>query len=201
MTPISPSRRPASSTPSRSRSAQLLVIAWLTVVWVALWGDVSVVTVVSGIVVSAIVTRVFPMSPLQIRLRPRPLKLIRLVLHFLWDVLVASFEVAVKTLSFGRQVRNAVIEVDLHTESDFILTVVAEMVSLVPGSLVVETRASTHTLFLHVLDVGDRAGADAFRDQVFALERRVMLAFGVEPSPAEPAAGTSRPPEPEGPTR
>lgn len=196
MTPISPERRPAASAPPGRRSRQVPVIGWLTAVWVALWGDLSVATVVSGIVIAAVVTRVFPMSPLQMHLRPRPVMLVRLVLHFLWDVVVASYQVAVKTLDFRREVRNAVIEVDLHTESDFILTVVAEMVSLVPGSLVVETRASTHTLFLHVLDVGDVAGADAFRAQVFALERRVLQAFGTpvpSESPSSPdAEGTVR---------
>jgi multicomponent Na+:H+ antiporter subunit E len=73
-----------------------------------------------------------------------------------------------------------VIEVDLRTDSDFVLTVVAEMVSLVPGSLVVEARRSTHTLFLHVLDARDMGGVTRMRAQVHSLERRVVLAFGAE---------------------
>jgi multicomponent Na+:H+ antiporter subunit E len=131
--------------------------------------------------------------------RVHPVWLAWLVVHFLWDVVLASYQVAVKTLSFGRQVRNAVIEVDLRTHSDFVLTIVAEMVSLVPGSLVVEARGSPHTLFLHVLDVGDRAGADAFREQVFALERRVVLALGADttaverPPDQDPARGGTAP--------
>jgi multicomponent Na+:H+ antiporter subunit E len=83
-----------------------------------------------------------------------------------------------------------VIEVDLRTHSDLILTVVAEIVSLVPGSLVVEARRSTHTLFLHVLDARDQAGVDRMRRQVYRLERRVELAFGTEsrqPPPFEEA--------------
>ena len=102
------------------------------------------------------------------------------------------------TLQLGRQPVNAVIEVDLRTDSDFVLTVVAEMVSLVPGSLVVEARRATHTLFLHVLDASDQAGVDKMLEQVFALERRVILAFGAEidhlDGPAGASAG-STPPE------
>ena len=65
------------------------------------------------------------------------------------------------------------------------------MVSLVPGSLVVEARRSTHTIFLHVLDVGDMSGVERFRAQVFALERRVVLAFGTETELVEqPAEGS-----------
>jgi multicomponent Na+:H+ antiporter subunit E len=113
-------------------------------------------------------------------LRVRPVWLGWLVLKFLGDVVAASAQVAWVTLRLHRPPRNAVIEVDLRTDSDFVLTVVAEMVSLVPGSLVVEARRSTHTLFLHVLDAGDMAGVESMRTHVLALERRVVLALGAE---------------------
>jgi multicomponent Na+:H+ antiporter subunit E len=166
--------------PPRRRTLQVPVLVWLTVVWVALWGDLSTANVLSGLAVGVVVCLVFPLPPLQMGLRVRPIWLGWLVLRFLGDVVAASAQVAWVTLRFQRPPRNAVIEVDLRTDSDFVLTVVAEMVSLVPGSLVVEARRSTHTLFLHVLDAGDMAGVESMRTQVMALERRVVLAFGAE---------------------
>jgi multicomponent Na+:H+ antiporter subunit E len=180
MSPVTKQRRDGSARLARHRSVQPLVIIWLTVVWVALWGDVSFANVVSGAALGVGVCLVFPLPPLRMHLRVRPLRLAWLVVRFLGDVVAASAEVAWKTLQLHRQPRNAVIEVDLKTHSDFVLTVVAEMVSLVPGSLVVEARRSTHTLFLHVLDVGDLRGVERMRNQVFALERRVVLALGAE---------------------
>ncbi|HET6625411.1 MAG TPA: Na+/H+ antiporter subunit E [Nocardioidaceae bacterium] len=165
---------------ARLRGLQLPVVAWLTLVWVALWGDLSAANVLGGLAVALVICLVFPLPPLRMNLHVRPLRLGWLVLHFLGDVVAASAEVARVTMRFHHQPRNAVIEVDLRTRSDFVLTVVAEMVSLVPGSLVVEARRSTHTLFLHVLDARDLAGVDKMRSQVFALERRVVLAFGTE---------------------
>ena len=182
-------------TGARRRALQWPVLLWLTVVWILLWGDLSVFNVVSGLLIAIVVCQVFPLPLLRMNVGLRPQWLAWLVLRFLWDVVVASIQVAVKTLQFGRQPRNAVIEVDLRTSSDFVLTVVAEMVSLVPGSLVVEARASTHTLFLHVLDVGDRPGAEAFRAQVFALERRVVLALGADTDPVARPAATDPPEE------
>lgn len=164
--------------PARLRGLQLPVLGWLTVVWVALWGDLSVANIVSGLAIALVVCLVFPLPPLRMDLHIRPLWLGWPVLHFLGDVVRASAEVAWTTLQFRRQPRNAVIEVDLRTRSDFVLTVVAELVSLVPGSIVVEARRSTHTLFLHVLDARDLAGVDRMRREVFALERRVVLALG-----------------------
>jgi multicomponent Na+:H+ antiporter subunit E len=153
------------------------VIVWLSLVWVALWGDLSVQTVLMGVVVAVVVCVVFPLPPLGLRLRPQPLWMTWLAIRFLSDLVVASADVSWKTLT-GRRPRNAVIEVDLRTRSDLVLTIVAEMVSLVPGSLVVEARRSTHTIFLHVFDARDAAGADRMRTQVLALEQRVARAFG-----------------------
>ena len=171
---------------SRLRGVQPSVIGWLTLVWVALWGNVRPFTIVAGVVVGIVVCLVFPMPRLRMNLHVRPLWLGWLTVHFLADLVVASAQVVRTTLQFHRQPRNAVIEVDLRTHSDFVLTVVAEMVSLVPGSLVVEARRSTHTLFLHVLDAKDQTGVDRMRAQVFALERRVVLAFGAETEHLEP---------------
>lgn len=177
--------------PTRRRGLQPWTLVWLTVVWVALWGDLSLFNLVSGLLVALLVCLVFPLPPLRMHLRIRPLRLAWLVLRFLADVVMASIQVTWTTLRFDRQPRNAVIEVGLRTPSDFVLTMVAEMSSLVPGSLVVEARRSTHTLFLHVLDARDQAGVDKMRRDVFALERRVVLAFGAETGHLGSSAGPS----------
>lgn len=180
---------------ARFRGLQLSVLVWLTVVWVALWGDLSAFNVVSGLLVAVVVCLVFPLPRLDLHLHLRPLRLGWLIVHFLSDVVVASAQVAWTTLQFHRQPRNAVIEVQLRTPSDFVLTMVGEMTSLVPGSLVVEARRSTHSLFLHVLDARNQAGVDKMRREVFALERRIVLAFGTEigdvRSPADGSAGST----------
>jgi multicomponent Na+:H+ antiporter subunit E len=164
----------------RPRKLQPSVLLWLTFVWVALWGDLSTANVLGGLATAVAVCLVFPLPPLRMGLHVHPLRLGWLVLHFLADVVAASAQVAWVTMQLHRQPRNAVIEIDLKTRSDFVLTVVAEMVSLVPGSLVVEARRSTHTLFLHVLDAKDMSGVESMRTQVFALERRVVRALAPE---------------------
>ncbi len=178
MNPQLKTRRDGQVRPARYRSLQLPMLVWLTVVWVALWGDVSVLTVVGGFLVATIGCLVFPLPPLRLDVRIRLLPLLWLVVRFAADVVVSSFQVAWVVLRPSRPLRNAVVEVNLRTPSDFVLTVVAEMTCLIPGSLVVEARRSTHTLFLHVLDVGDRAGAERFRASVLAQEARVVRALG-----------------------
>lgn len=136
---------------------------------------------VGGLLVALIVTIVFPMPVVRMHVRIRPVWLGWLILHFLWDVVVASTEVAWKTLTL-RVPRNAVIAVTLRSDSSFVMTLVSEMTTLVPGSVVVEVRRSTRTLFLHVFDAVDEDGIEDMRRRTMALERRVVKALGADTS-------------------
>lgn len=179
MSPELKTRRDGQVRPARYRSLQPLVLLWLTVVWVALWGNLSVLTVLGGFAVATAVCLVFPLPPLRLDVRVRPIPLVLLLTRFAADVVRSSIQVAIVVLRpRSRPLRNAVVEVQLKTPSDFVLTVVAEMTCLIPGSLAVEARRSTHTLFLHVLDVGDEAAAERFRQSVLDQEARVVRALG-----------------------
>ncbi|MGN0063085.1 MAG: Na+/H+ antiporter subunit E [Nocardioides sp.] len=176
MSPQTRVRRDGSVRPARYRAVQPWSIAWLTLVWVTLWGHVTPMLVVSGVLVAVIMSITFPLPPLAIGVHVRPVRLVLLAARFLVDVIRASIQVTGVVLR-RRPVRNAVVAVDLRSDSDFVLTGVAAMLSLVPGSVVVEARRSTHTLFLHVLDVEDRAAAEAFRAEALAVEDRFLAAF------------------------
>ncbi|GAA0607171.1 Na+/H+ antiporter subunit E [Sporichthya brevicatena] len=166
---------------SRFGLLQWPMLLWLTAVWMLLWGQLSLLTALGGLAVAVVASIVFPLPPVRLNLRVRPLALVRLVTKFFTDVVVSSIQVARVVLRpRQRPLRNAIVEVNLKTPSEFVLTVVAEMTCLIPGSLVVEARRSTHTLFLHVLDVGDAEGAERFRQSVLAQEDRVVRALGAE---------------------
>lgn len=181
--------------PARHRALQPLPILWLVLLWCTLWGSFSPMIVAGGVVAAVVVCVVFPLPPLAVDVRIRPARALWLLLGFLVDVVRASLQVTGIVLR-RRPVRNAVIGVDLTSSSDFVLTGVASMLSLVPGSVVVEVRRSTHTLFLHVLDVPDQAAAEQFRAEALAVEQRFLAAFApkdpVEAGAAPHAPGADR---------
>lgn len=161
----------------RRRGFQWPFALWLTAVWVLLWGNLSVSNVVSGLLVSLVITAVFPLPPIVFGGQVRPLGVLRLVGRFALDLVVASAQVARHALWFGSRPVNAVIEVNLRSRSDLYMTLTAELLSLVPGSLVIEARRSTSTLYLHILGVGDETGVERARAQALAQEERVMHAL------------------------
>ncbi len=187
------SNDPPGDVPERRHGVQWPMLIGLTVVWVLLWGGVNVANVLSGLAVAVIVTLVFPLPPIVFSGRFRVRGLAVLLGWFVVELVVASVEVAGQALRIGRAPLNAVIEVDLRSHSDLYLTLTAELLSLVPGSLVVEARRSTSTLFLHVLGVRDEADVEAVRRRALRQEERVMRALASdEELAAYLAAGVGR---------
>lgn len=164
--------------PRRHRwRTQWATILWLTVVWVFLWGDLSVGNVLAGVIIALAVTTGLRMARIDFHGRLRPLGLAYLLWRFAFDLVRASFEVSILALRLGHVPQGAVIGVQLRSHSDLYLTMTAELASLVPGSLVVEAHRLTGMLYLHVLDVEVSGGVEAARQAVLDQEERVLRAF------------------------
>ncbi|MFA4928096.1 MAG: Na+/H+ antiporter subunit E [Patulibacter sp.] len=151
---------------------------WLVGVWLLLWGRVTPGLIASGVVIAGLAMSLFPMPALEIRGRPRPLFVIAFFARFVYDVVVASVHVAWMAVRPGPEPPCAVIGVDLHTKSDLMLTLVGEVLSLVPGSLVVEVDRASTILYLHVIGVEGPEDVERERSRAAAVEARMIRAFG-----------------------
>jgi multicomponent Na+:H+ antiporter subunit E len=169
----------AGPAPVRTRwRDRLLATAVLVAVWMLLWGVFSWANLISGLVVSAVVLTVFPLPPVTFAGRPRPLGLLRFAWRFLTDLVIASAQLTVLAFRFGHQPHSAIIRVPLRVPSDLVLTLTGEAVSLVPGSLIVDTDQASTTLYIHVIAVRDRAAVEEFRRSVYDIEARIVRAIG-----------------------
>ena len=157
---------------------QIPLLVALVVLWMLLWGTISWISVLSGVIVAIAVTRFFYLPPVELSGRFNPFWLLVFLARFLWDVIRASFQVA--WLSFRpRGVQsNAVIAVDLVTVSDFITTLTAITISLIPGSLVVEVDRDRSILYLHVMSAEDVEGLEKVREKTLSVERALVRAIG-----------------------
>lgn len=151
-------------------------VVGLTLLWLLMWGEITAVLVVGGLLVSLVVLVIFPFPKADWEGSFRPWPFLVLVSRFAFDLVAASFQVAwlaVRPRALGR---SAVIQVQLHTRSDLLLVLTGELVSLVPGSLLIELDADQGVITLHVLD-GDQ-DLSRVEARVLAQERRVIAALG-----------------------
>jgi multicomponent Na+:H+ antiporter subunit E len=151
------------------------MLAWLTAVWVLLWGDITLANAVAGLGIALLVTTVLPLPRTPFDGRFRPWGLVRLMVKFAYDVVVASAQISWMALR-GRKPHGAVIRVRLRSHSDTYLTATAGFTSLVPGSIVVEAHRVTGTLYIHVFDVGLHGGLDTAHRIVLEQEERILRA-------------------------
>ena len=186
-----------SSTPwgERIRLRPLSVIG-ITLVWVALWGSISPLVLVSGVILGWTIAVVFPLPPIYWQGRLHPWGLVVLVATLLRDLVVSSARLV--TLAFHRTVKlNAgIVRVDLHSDDDLYQVAVAEMISLVPGTVVVEVVRHPRRLYLHCIDLtGDNPTA-RIHTMVDGVEQRVLRAFGSTEEIAAFEEAMRRAPEP-----
>ena len=111
------------------------------------------------------------------RLAAWPATAVGFLAFFVWELVVSSLRVAYDVLTPTLHMRPAIIAVPLEVESDLAITVLANFVSLTPGSLTLDVSSDRRTLYVHVMFVG--SDVDAVRDEITQkLERRVAALVG-----------------------
>lgn len=160
----------------RFRLASLLL---LTLVWLLMWGSWSWGTLVMGLAMASLLLLVFPM-PRAARIRIRPLAITWLTVTFLSNLVWSSAVVAWMALRPSGVRPGRVVAIRLHETDDFRRTIVAEMTSLVPGTVVIDLDPQGH-LLIHIIDHCDDARLRAEAQRIHRLEQRVARAFGAPP--------------------
>lgn len=95
---------------------------------------------------------------------------------YLRELVVSNFRMARDVLSPTLSMRPALVAIplDVRTESDGEITLLANLISLTPGTLSVDLSPDRRVLYIHAMDIpgGD---LDAFRDSMKrSMERRVL---------------------------
>ena len=173
----------------------------LLAVWVALWGEPSVGNVLTGVAAILVINLVFPTGPDVVaaedegvaRLGPA----VRFLVIFAWALIVANVQVVVAVVRPRLRIAEGVVAVPLISRSPIIATMVANAISLTPGTLTVEIggggagrpggsagRATPGAevgdepavvLYVHALTLDD---ADAVRADGRRFEGLAVAAFG-----------------------
>jgi multicomponent Na+:H+ antiporter subunit E len=128
-----------------------VILGLLVFFWLALWEDLSFANVVGGVLAATVAMALAPVAPRTRGLVFRPLPALHLTVYFAWQLIVASIVLAWEVVTPRNRINEAVVAVPLHCDHPFIVTLVANSVSLVPGTLTLEARLDPPTLYVHVL--------------------------------------------------
>lgn len=160
------------------RLHELPLLVGLVVLWMMLWQEISLLSIVSGLIVATFVMRLFYLPPVELAGRFNVWYAIKYLVYFIWHLALASWQVAWLAVRPGPVPTTSIIAVRLRTRSDFILTMVALTNSLIPGSLVAEVDRFNSTLYLHVLNTPTQRELRKMRREVRTIERLLVGAVG-----------------------
>lgn len=162
---------------------RVAIVAWLTVVWVTLWEALTWANVAGGLAVAIAALHLLPPREARTSVGFRPLAAAKLLIYFLWELLVASSQVIWEIITPQDHTRPAVVSVQTRSTVPGHITAVANMVSLTPGTLSLEIDHDTRTIYIHVLHL---ESVEQTRAAVSKLETLTLAAF---PPRVGPVAG------------
>lgn len=158
--------------------SQIVLLVGLVLLWCLVWGQFSLLTVVSGVALAVIISLVFYLPAIDLSGRINIWRTIVFFLRLIVDIIGASLNVAWLVIDPRYKPSSAILAIALDTRSDIIMMFTAEAISLVPGSIVVDIDREESVLYVHVINVKTDEDLEKFRSSVFATEKRLVMGIG-----------------------
>jgi multicomponent Na+:H+ antiporter subunit E len=157
-----------------------LLVIWLTVLWILLWGDLSAGNLVTGAFFGSLVlagARLSRHRAIDAQTIPRvnPFMLAYFLGYVIVKLIQANLVLAWEILTPRNHINSGIIAVPLHTDSQLTMLTVASVITLTPGSVTLETKGTPTILFVHVLHLHD---PDDERKKMLRIEELTIRAFG-----------------------
>ncbi|PDV88435.1 Na+/H+ antiporter subunit E [Rhizobium sp. H4] len=148
----------------------LLAIAWVTVT-----GSASLHNFVFGFLLAALALAVIR-EPFGGRGYLRRTRLVlSLMALFLKELSLSAWKVTLTVLSPDMKLKPGIFAFPLTVTSDFEITLLANLITLTPGTLSVDVSSDRRTLYVHALDCSDPEATR--RGIASGFERKIMEAF------------------------
>ena len=160
------------------RGGSMLLFAWLVVMWTALWGVPTLANLLGGVVVASLVLWVFPGDgDADAMVTFRPVHAVVFLVWFLGQLVSSSLRVAwlIVKPSGPDEMEPGIVATPIRGISDQITSMVANAITLTPGTLTVEVSREPSVIYVHCIE---SQAPDEIREQVLDLEHRMVEAFG-----------------------
>ncbi|WP_283194994.1 Na+/H+ antiporter subunit E [Rhizobium sp. AN80A] len=153
----------------------LLLNLLAAITWAALSGSASAHNLVLGFVLGALALFLVREPFGSKAYLWRVMAITSLALMFLKDLALSAIKVATTVLSPKMNLKPGIFAFPLTVDRDFEITLLANMITLTPGTLSVDVSDDRKTLYVHALDCADPEAIS--RDIANGFERKIMEAF------------------------
>lgn len=153
----------------------LILNLLMAIIWVAVTGSTTLHNLLFGFVLSLAVVGLLREQLGGVSYLTRMRRILSLLLLFLSELAKSAWKVTVMVLSPGLDIKPGIFAFPLTVERDFEITLLANLITLTPGTLSVDVSDDRKILYVHALDCSDPDGAR--RDIAEGFERKIREAF------------------------
>ena len=144
----------------------------LALAWVALTGQFTPTNFIAGFVLAYLIMGMTRQIMRSGNYFTKVRAVLGFVLFFTWALIVASVRVAYRALSPRLNVQPAVVAVPLDVKTDAEIMLLANLITLTPGTLSLDVSSDRQVIYVHTFNVGD---VDQFRREIKdGFERRLL---------------------------
>jgi len=147
----------------------------LAIAWAAVSGSASPHNLLLGFVLGAIALAIVRQSIGRGAYVFRAGRILSLALLFLKELALSAWTVALTVLKPRMDIKPGIFAFPLTVDRDFEITLLANLITLTPGTLSVDVGDDGRTLYVHALDCSDPQAARKAIAEGF--ERKIMEAF------------------------
>jgi len=135
---------------------QFLLNLLLTFVWVALTGTFVFVNFFYGFVLGYFILWTLNRNTDEGGYFKRLPKVINFLLFFLYELLLANLEVAWDMITPRFYMKPGIVKFPLTARTDLEITLLSSLISLTPGTMILDVSDDKKVLYIHVMYVKDR---------------------------------------------
>ncbi|KGD85845.1 MULTISPECIES: Na+/H+ antiporter subunit E [Rhizobium/Agrobacterium group] len=147
----------------------------LAIIWAAITGSATLHNLIFGFALSTLSLWVVR-DQMSARGYWRRLgRILSLLLLFFKELALSAWKVAVLVVSPRMDLKPGIFAFPLTVDRDFEITLLANLITLTPGTLSVDVSEDRKTLFVHAIDCSDTDAT--VRDIAGGFERKIMEAF------------------------
>jgi multicomponent Na+:H+ antiporter subunit E len=144
----------------------------LALTWAALTGTLSWSNVLVGFILAYLVLFIAQRSVDASRYFRRLDRVLRFAVFYLWELILANLRVAYDVMRPTQRMRPGVLAIPLDAKTDVEITLLANLLTLTPGSVSLDVSSDRRFLYLHAMYIGD---VEQYRKSVKnTIERRVL---------------------------
>ncbi|GAB5461968.1 MULTISPECIES: Na+/H+ antiporter subunit E [Hoeflea] len=153
----------------------LLVNVLLALVWTAVSGSFSFLNFAFGFVLAIFALSLIREQVGSVGYFSRARRVLSLFLLFIYELVLSAWRVATTVLSPRMDIKPGIIAYPLKVDRDFEITILANLITLTPGTLSIDVSDDRRILYVHAMDASDPEATK--RDIAEGFERKIMEAF------------------------